>query len=380
MGGSVVADIFDQLQSGDIFDRIASKSVPPPVPKPTIPIELGGDTNRNMHGVDYDSPSTPDNQAKATYKGFKQDHPYLGRVLDSFASDPGILPMESAVGESLSPLFESGGAIVAGVRGATRAAADQVRPLLSGVNPLEHPLKILPDLYDAGTSVAKGAREGIRDYRLNLLKGTTGNPVWGGNPEPQPNQLADLSPIPGNLPSGRVPGKPDLSKVNLGDRSPLWSSNPGPQSQIVPDLSPIPGSLPSGRAPGGFPTRNKLMGDPLSPSPTQPSDTPVADLRKVFHEQAYPVPEGSTPASSMPKDQYVAAARTVKANALSRGLRYEGITPEQFGVMSTEDIAKIAKAEGVQPPNSDESRALIRSKLEQWWKDRPLITGKGGPL
>ena len=54
----------------------------------------------------------------------------------------------------------------------------------------------------------KGAVEGLKKYMAPTPGPREIPPVWQGMPEPTAAPLPDLSPIPGKLPSGRIPGKP----------------------------------------------------------------------------------------------------------------------------------------------------------------------------
>lgn len=74
------------------------------------------------------------------------------------------------------------------------------------------------------------------------------DPVWSNMP-PAANRFEDLSPISGQLPSGRVPGQPKPS-APAQPRSPIWEGMPDQMPHALPEVKPIASSLPSGRVPG----------------------------------------------------------------------------------------------------------------------------------
>lgn len=92
-------------------------------------------------------------------------------------------------------------------------------------------------------AAARSAEAIARNRAIN--PGTAVEPV-------QSQPIADLSPIPGQLPSGRAPMTPEQTAAKYAttppaDRTPVWSNVAAPQAPPVADATPIPGALPSGR-------------------------------------------------------------------------------------------------------------------------------------
>lgn len=104
----------------------------------------------------------------ATFEDFKEKtlpkvietvkHP-LNAIKNSFIDDPvGAGLTAAAMGRGTFP--NTAGALEGAVSGGARAAAGEVRPLLSRWSPFMHPAKMIPDLYDSAGNVIRGAKEG----------------------------------------------------------------------------------------------------------------------------------------------------------------------------------------------------------------------------
>jgi hypothetical protein len=114
-------------------------------------------------------------------------HP-IDSVKEMFANDPaGTITAATTLGRGLT-----NPAVRATAAGAGKAAVNQVRPLLEGINPLEHPFKVLPDLYDAGKNIITGGKQGLTDFRSTPpapnpqswpRTGKAPIPFAGGSPE-----------------------------------------------------------------------------------------------------------------------------------------------------------------------------------------------------
>ena len=80
----------------------------------------------------------------------------IGNVAETAAM---LLPGAEAIGPKMATAGTA-------LKGAAKAAAGGVRPLLTGINPLEHPFKILPDLVDAAGNAIRGGKKAVEDARL----------------------------------------------------------------------------------------------------------------------------------------------------------------------------------------------------------------------
>ena len=81
-------------------------------------------------------------------------------------------------------------------------------------------------------------------------------PAWQGIQAQMPTAPADATPIPGQLPSGRIPGPaplpPPPSAPPGAGRVPAWKQIQAQMPPTPPNATPIPGQLPSGRTPGSI--------------------------------------------------------------------------------------------------------------------------------
>ncbi len=114
--------------------------------------------------------------------------------------------------------------------GAGNAARAQVGPLLKGTNPLLHPLKVLPDIYNAGQAVIEGGKQGLADYQYSQTP--KGPSARYAGPPPVPSELPELTPIQADLPSGRRPG----GFQNQQAQTPKGPSAPSELDVIAKDL------------------------------------------------------------------------------------------------------------------------------------------------
>jgi hypothetical protein len=194
-------------------------------------------------------PASPSSQPP----GFFAQHPILA---DMFKSSAIPFPGEMALPGSAALLPNA----LAAARGAGEAAANEIRPLLSKFS-FVHPLKSIGDLWDAGANIVQGGRAGMRALEAGRKVGLPNNPIWSGMPEASP-QAPDISPIPGSLPSGRIPG-------GIQNQTPLvQGAQPGASVSISP-------TSPTGI--GGFePPIRPIQGD--SPMPPTSPRPPAMDL------------------------------------------------------------------------------------------------------
>ncbi len=147
---------------------------------------------------------------------------------ESFANDP--------VGTVAYPLMALHGGLTdapgAFVKGAGKAAGNEVGPFLRGVNPLEHPLAVLPDLINAVKRTFQGGMEGVKDYRtlqdireMAKPKPMSGSPTMGRFDPSQYGPPPARPPAPSGYPSIK-PISPSTVDV----------------SAALPDVNPVQGS------------------------------------------------------------------------------------------------------------------------------------------
>lgn len=141
-------------------------------------------------------------------------------------------------------------------------------------------------------------------------------PGWAqaGMPAPPPAELPQVQPIPGQLPSGRVPGSGIPTPTPAPNvRVPEWILHPEPQAIPLPSFEPIPGPLPSGRVPGtGTPTL------PPPPNMRTPGWSAVPAPERAPLPSVEPIP-GALPSGRIPgggrkltAEQQAAVDRAVK--------------------------------------------------------------------
>lgn len=215
------------------------------------------------HGINYWKPDP----IRDVTEGAKSLWNTLTNLPEYFAEDPAgaaLLPAQLARGGKT--IIESPGGQLAGAAagGAVKGAAGGIRPFLSNFN-ITKPLKTLPDLYDFGKEIYQGARKGVASERAAQIPRTSR--VVEPNPLPPPPGLVE--PIPGTLPSGRVPG-------SIANQPPPRIVPPrAPQfvqpRELTPPpaMEPIPGNLPSGRKPGSI--ANQTLTSSAAPVATGPS-------------------------------------------------------------------------------------------------------------
>src|SRR5579863_1534606 len=93
-----------------------------------------------------------------TLESFKQEHPYTYGALRGLFNTADISPGMMAVpGSTVEPAVS---AVGAALRGGAKALPGAARQALSDFS-LIHPLRTLPSLWDAGATVAQGARAGM---------------------------------------------------------------------------------------------------------------------------------------------------------------------------------------------------------------------------
>jgi hypothetical protein len=149
-------------------------------------------------------------------------------------------------------------------------------------------------------TAAPGFRQGVQAFDRANPKGTTRPPIWEGA-EPSVPQVPEFQPVvPEALPSGRVPGGPEFADqlassrlVQRDMRQSGWQQE-GTQPSIpqVPEAAPIPGQLPSGRVPGGPDVAAALEAEQVSKLPreviwqgrTAPSTPQVTEATPILGE------------------------------------------------------------------------------------------------
>lgn len=128
------------------------------------------------------------------------------------------------------------------LKGAGKAAAAEVRPLLTGLNPLEHPFKVLPDLYDSLRNIRNGGIQAVRDWKYSQIPKTA---MDVARPEAVPPPAFEPAKNV-SLPSGRTPGPaPRREAPASAPRRPIWEGMPETGSPVAPigDVSPIPAKV-----------------------------------------------------------------------------------------------------------------------------------------
>lgn len=121
-------------------------------------------------------------------------------------------------------------AVSAASKGTLKAGAKQVPDLLTKTD-VTRPLKAIPDVFNAIREAVRGGRAALDDLAAQRRVGVDQRPnVPRVNVPVEP--LADATPIPGRLPSGRVPGMPQTRPQRP---APVWNQ-PGQQNQPVGHL------------------------------------------------------------------------------------------------------------------------------------------------
>jgi hypothetical protein len=170
----------------------------------------------------------------------------IAHPIDSLAEDPfGTLQTWRGIAE---PAFHAP-EIAAASGGAARAAGSGLPDFLSGINPLEHPLKAIPDVFSYGKNIVQGAKSGLKALDLRRYAEQSGRtpPAWtslaSSGPAPPPEATA----IPGTLPSGRMPGGIQ-NQVTPLDTSTGETLTPLPNGEFrnpVQPISPEGGPMPT---------------------------------------------------------------------------------------------------------------------------------------
>jgi len=207
----------------------------------------------------------------------------IAHPIDSLAEDPfGTLQTWRGIAE---PAFHAP-EIAAASGGAARAAGSGLPDFLSGINPLEHPLKAIPDVFSYGKNIVQGAKSGLKALDLRRYAEQSGRtpPAWtslaSSGPAPPPEATA----IPGTLPSGRMPG--------------------GIQNQVTPlDTS---------------------TGETLTPLPNGEFRNPV---QPISPEGGSPVPSSARAVESGNKFEAMGKAKDL---AVAQRLKSMGVDPEKL--------------------------------------------------
>lgn len=220
----------------------------------------------------------------------------------------------------------------------------------------------------AGTAIKAGVKAAAPDVAMGTAKAAAGTtaaailpggemryvlaakPVWSG-----------VTQVGRGASKGFAAGKAAFEQARLdrlvaaaAERVPAWQNFP---DATPPGVQPAPAAvaprLPSGRIPGSFETPGNFQGMETAAPPA--------------FESAYDFPAAETPAArpeapaGRNREQYQAAARTVKGRALARWLKIGGISYDDALQMTPEHWAQAATGAGVNTP----STSSIGTALEE---------------
>lgn len=166
--------------------------------------------------------------------------------------------------EALAPyLHDTIGPGAAFTRGAGSTALGEVGPFLRGVNPLEHPLAVLPDLINAVKNTFRGGMKGVGDYNTlqDIREGMKPKPMSG---EPTIGRF-DL----GQYSAGAHPVRPPVEVG--GGHIPDYN---GPT--IQPVQPPTPSEISGRPSTGRF-----IPGQYDAPAPRQPAPSGYQSIKPV---------------------------------------------------------------------------------------------------
>lgn len=171
------------------------------------------------------APTTTDKVRNFLLHGNTETHPsdFEPKTFDFPPAIKNLWPI--GLVDPLVGLSENPTAVISALRGgipaAAKAAAGEVRPLLSGLSPFRHPFKVLPDLYDAGKNILQAGSKGMADFAEKMAPkpGIGRVPLWRDIEAPgipKPPEPPSGGSAPPTLPSGRVVGRPAFD-TDTGD-------------------------------------------------------------------------------------------------------------------------------------------------------------------
>lgn len=186
----------------------------------------------------------------------------------------------------------------AALKGGAKTGVSQIRPVLSDFN-ITHPLKSVPDIYDALKEIGRGGKQAASDYRAVQRVGQVRTPAYAKIPpalpvaEPAPTELPVAA-----LPSGRVPGPAPARPAAPPKpaRIPIGANLPEPQPldvRAIEPIVPVGRTLPSGRVvplPGSMAETQPAPPSPKPPITESRVDQLLGDLR-----ERYGLPRGPSP-------------------------------------------------------------------------------------
>lgn len=218
-------------------------------------------------------------------------------------------------------------------KGAARIAPEVARSAVEGIPIVGKPIMKGVD------AALEGAKKELmaRKVRQAQRDGSRTPPTWQQQPPPLPAQAVDAAPIPGNLPSGRVPGQP---QPRPGRPAPVWQDIPT-ERPIPPQMAPMTDlpDLPSGRRPMTAGERLRRYGQPseetvVSGPPSQPGpvvpDGPMSRLNPEQLQNAQQLAAEFNPPAGPPEIpvQYEAGARATKTWNLADFMHEHGFTSD----------------------------------------------------
>lgn len=247
-------------------------------------------------------------------------------------------------------------AVVTAAKGAAKGALEAVGEPVS-IGGVEIPAALLGVKAHAVT-IARGAASGARAaltaraaaLRAAATKGYVATPVWADLPEPVPQGVPELQPIPAPaLPSGREPGPvPQSEPPPAPQRLPIWARLPEQQhpAQISRDL-PAPEPVQA------VPAEAPEIGNTIVSPPPEQLPHGIGEAQRI--EDAADQHAARLQAQA---EDIIWANRAHRADRFAAYLLREGIEPTPV------NLARAAKEMGEKGgPPSDETVPMIHDRM-----------------
>lgn len=224
--------------------------------------------------------------------------------------------------------------------------------------------------------------------RVPPVVGGHPSPAWQSMPERTPgwNESLDVSPVPAwELPSGRVPGMPQLPRgadIPRSRPAPAWQSMPDrtPGWDNPVEVAPVPAKkLPSGRTPG-----KPIKSESVSAAGELPSTWTDPATGEVYVRGAggnwkggkpsTPSVEPPSPPARKPPFTGNAEVRETTARniSLAKAMHQGQMTPEMAQLMEGPHWKQLAEGMGLKVPNAESVKAIV-AELQRLYGDTPAV-------